>query len=380
MWEKQNVADEPGFLDALFLFISSNGWPKGHIRALLSAYLRFFDPLRHSFIQVANFLKFLALAKATVFGEKWLKIDSRYHIFDASTGPTAIARHVLTSEDALVAFEDCGIDGVVSNSSIAQYAFAAAMTMASDGLRQPAISTDAIHQTKVLFEWNSDGSGMRFPNLATQFANSVLSPLYDRTVPDGFAQSIVTFFKERLGDPRSRRERWSGVSEEALNVMLRLLIRSTLEDFFSVISATAERRHWDARRRFWLAYQEQGEIAEAWVAFGPSATNRARGFDSEYGTLMNATQPTHSAVFMRIRNVIICEWSHNGRCRFYPKRSSMWFPTLYQKNYDFRDLHSNCMDPTFYRPHMEGWERRFASVVYQLTGVYHPIYGRGSSE
>jgi hypothetical protein len=158
---------------------------------------------------------------------------------------------------------------------------------------------------------------------------------------------------------------------------MRVLVRSTLRDFTKVIDATADARHWNERRPFWLGYYEMGAIEDAWVAFGPKAISRAGRFEHTYARLDNASDTAHSALILRIRDLIIVEWSHNGRCSFFPRVGKSWTPELYAPRYNFLVLHRESDATGDYLPHMLSWQYRFANRIYRDTRVQHPKFGIG---
>lgn len=376
MWGNTDAADHEWFLDDLFAILAAPDHPTSVVRSLVHAYVAFFDPARPSFPRVGRFLRHRTLSVETSFGRRWLEIDRRFGVFDPERAPALIAEHVITSNDIREALAQTGIDPERVSDSLAGHAFGAACSAVAREVRSSTSASAVELAATRLTEWNrGEAGGPRYVTRTAMMASKLLEAVDGRSVGET-ADILLRFFVDVLGDPRINDARWRDVSAAARDVAMRLLVKATLEDFFAVINATAEARHWWERREFWLGYYNKGVITDAWVAFGPRAATKARQLEQRYASLVNATDNAHSAVILRISDLVIVEWSHNGRCRFFPREAASWAPGCYDRRYDYRELNENC--PYEYLTHMGSWQARFAAKIYRFTGVPHPKYGRGS--
>src|SRR5690606_38115463 len=145
---------------------------------------------------------------------------------------------------------------------------------------------------------------------------------------------------KHLGHPRLRPEEWQGSSSDAQAVMLQWLISDTLNDFFDLLDITAFDRHWQVRKAFWQQYLDKGVVLDAWIVLGPEARGYGLGLLNQvhdYGSLQGA-EATQSVLLMRIDDLIIAEWSHNGRCRIWRQGIDHGAPELYKLSYKAWEL------------------------------------------
>ena len=126
--------------------------------------------------------------------------------------------------------------------------------------------------------------------------------------------------------------------------MRRWLTRASLSAFFELISDHAYDAHWRYREAFWSACLDKDETADAWLALGSKihASARAvRELNSSYGRLEGAGVSGDQAVLLlKIKNLIFCEWSHNGKLRAW---SGEWknAPPLGLPSYTRADITGN---------------------------------------
>ena len=379
MWTGECVAEQDWFLDELFRIISAQR-PKSVIRALIHAYVFHFDPSKVSIKRVAGFLLRDALQKGERLGDRWLAVNSRCSIFVPSDAPRRVSELILEAETFAGGLENVGISTEQVDGGLARAAFAYAYMAVAKNLKNVADQAEARRAIEQLLVWaTGDGGQFRYQSSFASMATTLLEALAASNVAGETQDRIVRYFVDKFGDPRLNPARWHGVTQSALDVALRILIRATLEDFTRVIDATADARHWKERKPFWLQYYEMGALEDAWVAFGPKAVSVARRFEHAYARLDNASDTAHSALILRIANLIIVEWSHNGRCRFFPIGRGIWAPELYASRYDFLLLHRQSSITGDYLSHMSNWQHRFAHRIFQGTNVRHPRFGSGWS-
>jgi hypothetical protein len=378
MWDGSKTAgDQDWFLDALFAFISAER-PKSVVRALVHAYVYFFDPERTSFHRVALFLKSCISTMSDRFAETWIGFNNRCELFNPRLAPSCIAQLALASSNLFESLREVGLTGDQIDGGLARASFSYAYQVVARNLTnvndQEAIRR-AIDQ---LLSWGTGtAEHFRYQSLFAPMATTLLESLASSNAASEVQERLVRYFVDKFGDPRLNRAKWHGISKAAFEVAMRILVRATLDDFTRVIDATADPRHWRERKPFWLKYYEIGAIEDAWVAFGPSAVSHARHLEKRYALLNNASDNAHSALILRISDLIIVEWSHNGRCRFFPRGAGAWTPDLYAARYDFKLLHYRSDHPGGFLPHMNNWQFRFAHVIYESTGIQHPQFGAG---
>ncbi|MEE4209822.1 MAG: EH signature domain-containing protein, partial [Parvularcula sp.] len=86
-----------------------------------------------------------------------------------------------------------------------------------------------------------------------------------------------------------------------------------------------------------------------------------------------------SSLIMRIGDLLIAEWSDNGRCRFWAA-SSESAPTPYKRHYDnglLRTMRGGQGFQALMHDAGGNWRYRFARLIYSRTGIEHPAHGRG---
>jgi hypothetical protein len=222
---------------------------------------------------------------------------------------------------------------------------------------------------------------LRFETRSREMAAALLLPFRERDPNPEVQARIQDFLLRHLGDIRIQVFRWQGVDPEAKEVLLRWLVRGTLEDFFRVVEATALDRHWRDRRDFWKRYIDQHMVSEAWVAFGPQAADIARarlgkhalssgrllqGHGSGYG----GVQLNHSVLILRIAGLVVVEWSHMGTCRIW-RQSNRYCPHPYRPEYTRPNLVENA---DFEQRHIGHWRDKVEDWIRAETGL-RPQYG-----
>lgn len=173
--------------------------------------------------------------------------------------------------------------------------------------------------------------------------------------------------------------RWVNVSVKAKDVFLSWLVESTLQSFFKLLDfvsrsdSTADNQ-WKYRKAFWSAYLRKGFIDEAWLVLGPGAYENAHHFlskDSQYGRFISGSGITaiHSSLIMRIGNLIITEWSHNGRYRLWQSFDSN-APKLYKPTYVRVNLVTGAMIEESHAGSENGnWQNKLSNHIEHYTGI-----------
>ena len=119
-------------------------------------------------------------------------------------------------------------------------------------------------------------------------------------------------------------------------------------------------------------------ISDAWVAFASEGTEKvlrvARQHNDEswksFGRISGSGDTKHAVLILRIGNIIIADFSHNGKCRIWNSSDNL-APKSYEKYYNRSDftgskaeaehIHSNSRDYL--------WQGRVAQDIANITGV-----------
>jgi hypothetical protein len=217
---------------------------------------------------------------------------------------------------------------------------------------------------------------LRFETRSRELAAALLLPFRDKEPKPEIQARIQDFLLKHLGDIRIQGHRWQGVDSQAKEVLLRWLVRGTLEDFFRVVEATALDRHWRERRAFWKQYIDQNFVSEAWIAFGPQAAAVAharlgrhalssgrllQGHGSGYG----GVQLNHSVLILKIADLVVVEWSHMGTCRIW-RQSNRYCPHPYRSEYTRPNLVENA---DLEQRHIGHWRERIESWIHGEAGL-----------
>ena len=299
----------------------------------------------------------------------------RYALLD-NDGPATFA--VLLTEsnrplDSLM--EDAGFDSLLETGRFMALAYARLLQRIT---ATPSGQTQASLMQRVLeISARPSGREQEGPRFGQgkALAEALLLPFAQGEGPADLTDRIKTFLMQHLGDPRFVSQTWQSVTDQARNIILSWLVKAALEDFFEILSTTAD-EIWEDRRDFWSAYLNRGYIQEAWVILGTNAFKRAR--HHFHGGVTHArlagAYSNQSVLLMRINGLIIAEWSHNGKCRIWNQRESQdkraGVPQLYLKEYraeelrtaaDFEQVHGGSNRAT--------WQRKVHDYIRGRTNI-----------
>lgn len=217
-----------------------------------------------------------------------------------------------------------------------------------------------------------DGA-LTLPHQAPDVADALLLPFVRTMPPDEVRTRIQRFLLAHLKDPRVYPTGWLRVPESR-QVMLRWLVGDSLERFFQLISRWATMpEHWTYRKAFWSAYHTRGAIGEAWVVLGDNARLEAsrkwRDDALAFGRLSGGGDVNHCVLLLKIGDLLIAEWSHNGKCRIW-RLGSRSCPPMYKPEYE-RQLLQNSPDgeQTHYGNLNYTWQHELASTIRRETGI-----------
>lgn len=314
--------------------------------------------------------------------DEWRQRARNYAIFDAHAAPRRLASAMLASAELphkILASVGLQSEGQMKG-GLAEAAFVAGCISI---LEHPPAQ---LPQGQLrLIEWGRlGGSSYAYPRAWTDFAKALFKP-WSQIEPKGdHKAAIVEAAVSYAGDPRIQPARWSPVRDgapDAYEVIVRWLTKASVEQFFDIVAESTDRPDmWAQRRKFWEAYLNANLISAAWVAFGADGAWRAeqaaaRNPDSGlsmFGRLASGGGRTaeHAALIMKIGDMTIVEWSHNGRWNMW-KLGDKGHPALFRNNkrrladYQPREL----MNAPTSGPHLGDWQWKVREIIRHETGL-----------
>jgi hypothetical protein len=357
--------------------------------ALIGAYLDGFDPEDADITALAARLEGLRGAWPWRPHDPWPQRAQRYGLFDPAKAPGRIAEAVIAGEGPaarLLAEAGLDTDGR-RRGGLALAAFRAACTQ----VETSAASKLAARQVR-LMDWawpTGDGRRLELPEAWPELAAAMFAPWHDR-MPPGEHQALLSGRAiDYAGDPRVASARWAKVTApDVLAVLKRWLVRASVLQFFDIVDTVADGRMWLYRRAFWKAYVEAEPqiVDDAWIVFGSAGVSHARAAAErtaepalrQFGRLEPGPgrSPNHACLLMRIGDLTIAEWSHNGRCYMWPP-GTKGAPKLGQTRYYADELahpqaaldgHSH-IGIVHRDPERFGWQTRVAQHIHDFTGL-----------
>ncbi|EIJ42738.1 hypothetical protein BegalDRAFT_1864 [Beggiatoa alba B18LD] len=351
------------------------------IKRLIRVYLREFDQQPPNLLEISQFILAQVLkAPADSMLARWKQYNEVYQIFiPQGNGIDKLAQACLHADTAQI-LTDAGLTGELLNSGYARVAYRKALEELEEYLLQGSEK-----ELSRLLAWTDDGGRLRYPSCRRELAHALLLPWQLNEPTPALKQRIQIFLLQYLQDPRVSPALWQGVQTEALQVFYRWMVGSTLETFFSILDQCALDAQWRYRRAFWWAYYERQYIDEAWLAVGKTIQKflakrpeLAQSLQNAYGTLDGAgVRGNQTVLLFRIRNVIIAEWSHGGKCHVW-LTDSPDKPLFYQETY-LRDMvtanslklkeKNRQAGITHYNNEAGGWQTELEHFIYEQTRI-----------
>jgi len=286
-------------------------------RNLVEAWIRSFNPRTIGIEEAGRALRQLVYDQQDVRIAGWRAIDQRFGFFDARTGPASLANEILNGTEP--------VDSILDKSqfldplrSVSGY-MAAMQSELTKSVPKALRRNNGDQFLERFLALVAPGSRWRFQEERGAVARALLSPwLTGGTAPSETVRDQVrAFLLTQFGDPRIRKGDWAKVGPECVQLMLRWLARVSLKSFFELIADHALDEHFRYRRAFWSAYLDVDAVAEAWLALGRNVYQRARSIPELHGGFgrLEGAGTDQSIIILRIGDLIVCEWSHNGRIR-----------------------------------------------------------------
>jgi hypothetical protein len=349
---------------------------------LIDVYLDRFDSSKEEIQYLAGRLSGVMDSWPWRETDRWATCANEFDLFDPEAAPWRLAFAILESDEAITAILDAA--GLTTDGrrrgGIGEEAFRAACLEIAEK------SGDEATEMQVrLIEWaRMDGSKNGFPGVWPAFARALFCPWQNAEPNPDHRARLIDAAVGYAGDPRVSHSRWRPVRDaarDAYAVIIRWLTKVSVELFFNIVGQSTDRPDmWAQRRRFWTAYIEADMISAAWVAFGAIGAETAdeaardsgeRGFHM-FGRLAAGSGRTaeHSALIMRIGDLTVVEWSHNGRWNIWRKQDAN-HPELFRRNsrawidYDPKEL----MGAPLWGAHQGAWQSTVRKIIRDETGL-----------
>lgn len=344
-------------------------------RPLVFVYVEKYKPLDSTFIRLSRNTKDFFNSSNVSSASPLVALARKLDLFDPKKGPINTAFSIAESRQTLR-------EWILKNelwpsfgtSPFAEAAFIEYLKSSEDFRR----TSDFID---VLFEWSvTDQNTLRYSSARAKIAESLLLPWRGTQPSEAIKSRLLTFLLHHFGDPRIGSNLWSGVSKEAIQVLISWINGRTLEAFFKILERTAD-SIWQYRQRFWMAYFKAGFVDEVWFALGPDAATVLKRLDEskqlKFANLL-ASDSSQSVLLIKIGSILFCEWSHNGRLRAERFGSAdspaMYKPYYYAEDLRFESLDFNngqLQDPglVHFSSQTGGWQDRANTFIQKQTGI-----------
>lgn len=350
--------------------------------ALLDAYLDWFDDQDEDVAWLAKRLTATSKRWAWRDTDPWPARISSFELLTPTTAPRRVAAAVLDSDRDIRAVLDEA--GLTTEGRRVGGLGLASFSAGCESVRNMK-STSALSPQRRLVSWSGETGPLLYPKAWPQFAGALFEPWRTSEPPREHKTLIIDRAVAHAGDPRINRARWRPVEEaasDAYAVILRWLTQASVRQFFDIVSETMTDRPdmWAERRKFWTQYLDAEMISAAWVAFGSDGASRADRAAtltndkslSMFGRLGSGSgrSSQHAALIMKIGDLTIAEWSHNGKFNIWSLKDKH-HPPLFRHNtrrlpdYDPSEL----MNAPVSGSHMSGWQFKLARIIRDETGM-----------
>ena len=231
---------------------------------------------------------------------------------------------------------------------------------------------------KKIIEFSELGTTrFQFDSNKKDFIESLLLPWENAIPTDEIQNTTQSILIDLFNDPRMGGASWLNIDTPALRIIKSWLIKRALAQFLDVVDEMALDHQWKYRRAFWMSYYNKGAISDAWVAFSSNGSNKAKQIAKRYndkswlnfGNLLGSGDPDHAVLILKIGDITIADFSHNGKCRIW-RSNNHNSPNHYEKNYDRSDILSaadweyiHSGSPNYL------WQNRVSTQIAQITGI-----------
>ena len=168
------------------------------------------------------------------------------------------------------------------------------------------------------------------------------------------------------------------VSRIALLSSGRLSTEKSIETFFRLLPIINADQHSQFRLEFWQPYLKNQLIHQAWIILAPKAEEISRAQlgvrPYQFGRLgkHRRVDENHAVLLMRVDQLVIAEWSHTGKCRFW-RQQNPHAPSFFQSRYQRADLIDFADHVQQHYFSTKGYWQKDAAAWMQGSGVAKPF-------
>ncbi len=323
-------------------------------------------------------------------GSPWSELSHTIPIWDSELGPARLGDRLLRAEDreAFLAMANLRVQDL--SGGFVDAAFGALLKSLAAKQNVPqSRSVGQVEGEGILSLGASLGESTIKAN-AELLAYVLLKPWIAMDPDDAYRDKVMALLLDRLGDPRTSQNNWDTLAErlsriqglrdaaEVLRVLHQWITEKTVRLFFDLIARTTDRPdQWKERRAFWEAYLDNKFVERAWFALGQDARGLAQIAKSSHGLLFgrvggSGAASSQSVLLMKIGDLIVAEWSDNGRARFWvdAAENSRFLPKFNSKYYEGQTLRSMSGGTGFEAiAHQGKWYRKFADHIATTTRI-----------
>lgn len=371
---------ELGFLNDYLLWLKRYGTPRDW-RRLIHVYLRDYEQLNA--YQESFERQSAAISEAINSTElkdrliKWHSREVEYSLFAKKPKLDVIVNEFIDCKNDWRFFsEKTGLEG-----ELAQVGFS---IVVGDQLLMRLVDSPSADLVDAVKNYHLHNDKLRFPQRKVKIIEALISPwLNGKQLEEAVQKAVQDWLLKQFNDlrlPVHDRTHWHAVRPEYKKVMLRWLIGESLNQFFEIIDQVAKDSHWSYRKAFWNAYYKIDAFDEAWVVLGVDAkyyAGRVFGEKISAATLSGAAKQDHSVLIVRIGDLVLADWSHDGKCRAW-KADDRFCPERYKLHYSGDILRAPSMK--IVDSHVQDgishqssdnylWQNRLAQFIYEHTGV-----------
>jgi hypothetical protein len=342
-------------------------------KALLLGYLR----IGHENSRVSEVLRLTLINGRDSLPTRWAERIDRFGLLDKPVAmrlaQIAMSPH---SGRPLQVFEEAGLKrGILLGGGFATQAF-------EHICNDLANHHDGNNVAKFLsffpveFADNSDERVQLTKNALPQVARALLKPYIQADPNEDIRSSILDVLIRLYRDPRLNPIDWANVDQDLVGVLCRWLTSESFEMLMEVLNSSNQSLQWKSREMFWRKFIKRDFVREAWIAFGPDAHKQAKKLIKSghlrsrgaFGVLKKSQiQGHHSVLIMKIGDLTISEWTHDGKVRFYRSRNSSR-PAFYELSYDPEVLRRDSK-ADYYKVHNGDWQEDVAEYIHEITGL-----------
>lgn len=338
------AATFPGLLDDI---VAHAGQSPRTARNIIEAWLRDFRTDDRTIAAAGHAIDSILRRADDARLDLWRQARRDFDLFDAGAGPRRLATALVSgSKSVRDTLAHAGLDDPLrAAGGYMRATIRALLDVIPKAMRGKAAMVELERALDALVT----PEGLRFGSgLRGEIGQALLRPWLDSgRVPDAKMRDAVReFLLKHLGDPRLRPPNWASVGEQGTSLVRSWLARASLKAFFNLISDHALDSQWRFREAFWTAYLDNGAISDAWLVLASQVHRTARSIrdlSGSYGLLEGGRiSGDHTVLLLRIGNLVLCEWSHNGKLRAWP---TDWknAPQLYRARYTREDLTGKCL-------------------------------------